>query len=207
MGIDPKRTSHLLLFMVVLPGLSVFLAWLSFHAFSAISWSYSFALDGVGVLGAYGLLYKFFDLVAWRWRVFRFLRVVYVPDMSGRWKGTLRSSRPDQPPIAAIVEVEQWFSRARVHMYFERSRSFSVMTQFVREGNGVSTLHYEYQNEPGFDAPVTMHPHFGTARLACIPGKQRIEGEYYNRGRDDRGYVGGIAAEYAGKVLLKRFDD
>lgn len=207
MGIDPRRTSHLILFIFALPAASVGLAWLSFHALSAVQWRGAFALDGLGALGAYGVLYKLFDRWAWRWPLFRILRVVDVPDMSGRWRGELRSSRADQPSIPSVVEIEQEFSRARVHMYFGRSRSYSVMAQFVRDANGVAALHYEYHNQPGYDAPETMHAHYGTARLTCIPGKSRIEGEYYNRGRDDRGYVGGISCAFAGKALLRRCED
>jgi hypothetical protein len=207
MGIDPKRTSHLIFFMVVLPAAAVGLAWISFHVLARITWHLAFALDGVGALGGYGLLYTVFDRVAWRWRIFRLLGVVEVPYMAGRWKGELRSTRPDQPSIDAVVEIEQDFSRATVHMYFAQSRSHSLMTQFVREGNGTWALHYEYQNAPGFDAPETMHTHLGTARLTCVPAQQRIEGEYYNRGRDDRGFVGGIAATFVAAELLRRFQD
>lgn len=207
MGIDPKRTSHLIFFMVVLPAAAVGVAWVSFHVLASITWRLAFLLDGVGALGGYGLLYAAFDRVAWRWRIFRIVGVVEVPDMAGRWKGSLRSTRADQSPIDAVVEIEQDFSRATVHMYFAQSRSNSLMTQFVREGNGTWALHYEYQNEPGFDAPESMHTHYGTARLTCIPGKQVLEGEYYNRGRDGRGYVGGIRANLTSKDLLRRFED
>jgi len=207
MGPDLRRTSHVLWFIVALPAMSVGVAWLCFHLLTVVTWEYGFVIDGLGVLGAYSLLFQIFDRFAWQWRGFRWLRIVDQPFMAGRWKGVLRTSREDTAPIQAVVEIRQNFTHAAVNMYFEHSRSFSLMTQFVNDGNGFISLHYEYQNVPEADAEPTMHPHFGTAKLECIPGKPILKGEYYNRGRDDRGHVGTMALEWVGKSLVHRFED
>lgn len=207
MGIDLRRTSHVVWFILILPSLSVLLAWVSFHVVAHVTWSGAFIIDGVGVLGAYSLLYQAFDHYAWRWRLFRTLGVVEAPLMAGRWRGDLATSREGTGPISAVVEIEQAFSHVKVCMYFPQSRSFSLMTQFVTNAHGVLALHYEYQNSPGADASATMYTHYGTARLECIPGKQRLEGEYYNRGRDDRGNVGAMTLVWQGSQLLRRFEE
>src|SRR5258705_6739086 len=168
MGPDLRRTSHVLWFIIALPAMSVGIAWISFHMLGLVTWKYSFLIAWLGVLGAYSLLYQLFDHFVWRWSIFRWLRIVSQPSMGGRWKGELKTSREDTRPLPAIVEVRQTFGHTTVNMYFAQSRSFSLMTQFVNDGNGFISLHYEYQNVPGADAEPTMYTHFGTARLECI---------------------------------------
>lgn len=207
MGPDLRRTSHVLWFIVALPAMSVGVAWLSFHLLTVVTWKYAFVLDGLGVLSAYSLFFQLFDRFAWRWRIFRWLRIVEQPLMAGRWRAVLKTSRESTDPIQAVVEIRQTFTHSTVNMYFEQSRSFSLMTQFVKDGNGFISLHYEYQNVPGADAEPTMYTHFGTARLECVPGKPTLKGEYYNRGRDDRGHVGTLFLDWVGDRLLNRFED
>src|SRR5437762_2146877 len=96
MGVQLKQASHFILFVVLLPGLSVGVAWLSNAVVkSVVPSGWTFLIDSVGAMGAYGLLFAAFDRLLWRLRLFRSLGVVDAPDMSGRWVGHLRSSHDD----------------------------------------------------------------------------------------------------------------
>jgi len=206
MGVQLHKTSHLVWFLVILPALSAFLAWcLSRLVGSLVPSSFAFLIDSVGVLGAFGLLYKVFDLWAWRLPAFRDVHVVEVPIVAGRWVGHLKSSRDGHSvSYDAALEITQSFSRVKVAMYFATSRSSSLVAGFVEEPDGTPALHYEYQNVPDVDAAATMHIHYGTGKLHSVPGQPRLEGAYYNWGRDDRGNVGTMQFQFEGSALSQR---
>jgi hypothetical protein len=209
MGVQLQKTSHLILFLVILPVLSALLAWSVARSIAALVPSnLTFAVDSVGVLGAFGLLYKAFDLWSWRWPIFRLTRVVGVPIVAGRWVGQLKSSRDGHATTYdAALEIRQSFSHVTVAMYFANSRSASVVAGFAEEPDGTVALHYEYQNVPEVDAAVTMHIHYGTAKLRCVPSKFRLGGSYYNWGRDERGHVGTMQFEFESARLIHRLKE
>ena len=206
MGVQLHKASHLVWFVIILPGLSVLLAWCGSQIVSdVVPTDLLFLVDSVGILGAFGLLYKGFDLWAWRWPMFRLVRIVEAPTVEVRWIGKLKSSRDGHTTDHdAALEIKQSFSRVKVAMYFATSCSSSLVAGFVEEPNGTLALHYEYQNVPAIDATATMHIHHGTAKLHCVPGQPRLEGEYYNWGRDDRGNVGKMDFQFEGKAVLHR---
>jgi hypothetical protein len=206
MGVQLHKTSHLILFLVILPALSALLAWgVSRLIAAAVPAHLIFLVDSVGALGAFGLLYKAFDLWAWRWRLFRLTGVVEVPVVAGRWVGQLKSSSDGHSTTYdAALEIKQSFNRVTVAMYFANSRSASVVAGFAEEPDGTLALHYEYQNVPDVDAAATMHIHYGTAKLHCVPGETRLSGSYYNWGRDERGHVGTMALAFESETLVHR---
>jgi hypothetical protein len=207
MGIQLHRASHFILFILVLPLLSLAAAWVCSRGVAmVVPPGWAFAVDSLGTIGAYGLLFKAFDLWLWRWPAFRSLGIVRPPLMAGRWVGSLRSSH-DNHEIRheAVVEVRQSFTSVRVAMYFAGSRSASLIAGFAQEADGGVALHYEYQNVPSVDASRTMHIHYGTATLQCVPGRPRMEGHYYNWGRDERGHYGVMEFSFESARLLGRF--
>ena len=206
MGVQLHKTSHLVLFLVILPVLSALLAWGVGQLIAEVVPSkLTFLVDSVGILGAFGLLYKAFDLWAWRWRVFRLARVVEVPIVAGRWVGQLTSSQDGHSTTYdAALEIKQSFNRVAVAMYFASSRSASVVAGFAEEPDGTLALHYEYQNVPDVDAAATMHIHYGTAKVHCVPGETRLSGSYYNWGRDERGHVGTMRLDFESSTLVHR---
>ncbi len=87
MRIDPKKTAHLLFFLIILPVLSIGIAYLLnivVHHFPSKYSSWYFLIDTVGVLGAYGFLYKMFDEHLWKYLPWNCFGVVDFPNIEGR---------------------------------------------------------------------------------------------------------------------------
>jgi hypothetical protein len=207
MKIDPQSKAHLLFFFIFLPALSVGLAHLCSSMVQTLTTNYPtswyFALDTFGVLGAYGFLYKLYDLYLWKYLPWKSFSVVDFPIIEGRWKGQILSSYDDHRlPTEAVLEVKQTFSEVKVCMYTKKSHSYSLVEGFVKEETGQTSLHFEYLNVPNGQATKTMNPHFGTGILVLHSNTNRIEGEYYNSPRFSRGHAGRYEFEFLQKKLL-----
>jgi len=206
MGIDLKRIQHQVFFLVVLPACAIGLAWISNAIVAKLGLKdWTFLVESLGGLGAYGLLFLAFDHWLWRVALFRWVGVVFLPDLSGRWAGELRSSFDNHSvahPIA--VEIRQTFSAAHVCTYSVQSQSASITSAFVCEPNARYALHYEYQNIPMINAAPTMHIHYGTAALQQGADQSTLEGNYYNWGRDERGHIGTLKLTLTEKSLQYR---
>ena len=63
MGIDLKKTSHVLFFIVFLPTVSFAIGWF----FALLLPEVPFWVETLSPLAVYGLLYGFFDTHAWHW--------------------------------------------------------------------------------------------------------------------------------------------
>ena len=157
-------------------------------------------------LAIFGGLYTFFDKRAWRWGIFRWLGVVNVPDLRGRWKGTLNSSFEEngiKKTVPMYLEISQTFSRISVNAYYERSESHSVAASFTELTNETH-LYYTYDNDPH---PIlktgTMQKHPGTAKLKCLPSGEELKGPYFN----GIGNVGEINLKFERRNLIGKFGD
>ncbi len=207
MKIDPEKTSHLLFFFICLPALSVGFSYALNAMLQAISTkhpsSWYFLIDTVGAIGAYGLLYKLFDLYLWKYLPWKAFGTVDVPNIEGRWKGEIFSSYDGRnSPIESVLEIKQTFSQVKVCMYMKKSYSYSLVAGFVKEQTEETTLHFEYLNIPNDQASDTMSPHFGTAFLVLHSDTNKIYGEYYNSPRFSRGHAGRYEFKFHQKVLL-----
>jgi predicted pore-forming effector associated with SMODS systems len=192
MGVNLEKHRHVIFFVVVLPAASILVAWLiNALVQSVVDARWLFLYDTIGVLGAYAALYRLFNDRAWRWPIFQKVGVVDVPDLNGRWLGSVKSSHNEGgTEVRAALEIRQTFAKVSVSLYFPQSRSSSIIAGFSSEPDGPVALHYEYQNMPHADAADSMHMHRGTATLRFIMASGALEGSYYNWGRDDRGHVG-----------------
>jgi len=210
MKIEPKKISHLLFFFILLPLLSLVIAYFSNTVVQFFSKSYPsnwyFIFETLGVLGAYGLLYKLFDLYLWKYIPWNSFRVVEFPNLEGRWKGQIFTSYNNQSsPIEAILEIKQTFSEINVCMYMKKSHSFSLHSGFIKEEAGKSALHFEYINIPNTKAEDTMNPHFGTGNLTLQTNSDTLKGEYYNSPRFGRGHAGNYEFKFLDKKLKHSF--
>lgn len=207
MGLTPSKPSHVLLFMFVLPALSIGLAWIvSSSAAAVLGTDRAFLFDSVGVIGAYGLLFALFDRHLWTLDIFRSLGVVDVPVLRGRWTGTIVSSYAAATEVSAYLEVVQTFSSIQVSLYSPDSRSASLLAGFVQNSTGAIELHYEYRNEPLVGTADTMHDHPGMASLRWHPIGPELVGSYYNRARDGRGHTGRLRFRFVGRSLMQAFE-
>lgn len=199
MGVNLSKTPHVIFFVVVMPALSIALAW----AFNAIFPSAPFWMETLSPLMAYGLLYAWFDRALWKLPIFRVIGVVTFPDLRGRWKGSQRSSHQVQgvhTEVAACLEVTQSFSGITVCAYYQRSQSGSIVTSFG-EANGDVFLFYTYDNEPNSLQEGTMQMHKGTVKLRHLPKERKLIGMYFN----SIGNHGEMNLEFEGHDLLCRF--
>ena len=128
----------------------------------------------------------------WIWRVSFFQQMQFVPpDVSGTWKGELRShwtdpatkGRPPQKDVYLVIR--QTFSSISVALLTDesQSQSHSVLAKATKE-NGLS---YLYLNEPEMDADESSHMHRGAAmfRLSDAP-VALLRGSYWTD-RETRG--------------------
>ena len=126
---------------------------------------------------------------AWRFALFRRLRLVAVPNLGGQWSGYLCSSYSgfsDQQPIT--VQIVQRWSELSIILDTQTSHSWSTSAILRTAGLPEAELTYTYINEPKAATDGAMHAHRGTATLR-VEGDKLI-GEYYT-GRD-RGAFGEI---------------
>jgi len=156
--------------------------------FRKIGWIPPLWIDVSSVMFLYGLLYGFFNGVAWRWNWLRRIRVVSTPILEGKWQGTVKSDYPDSEPNDAEVTIGQDWTHILVRLWSAKSHSHSLSgSMVVTEDECI--LIYEYLNEPNNDAVETMQMHRGTARLV-LTGGDELEGAYYTgRGRKNTGAI------------------
>lgn len=143
-------------------------------------------LDAPAVIGFYGILYRFYDQTAWRWRVGP-LRLSDVPYVGGTWVGEVCSTHEPEIVHVAQLRIRQTWTAIEIEFVGERSGSCSTMAT-VNPSNGTGChLLYEYLSEPRSLAPESMAIHRGVALLR-LRDDGELEGDYYTgRGRHTHG--------------------
>lgn len=198
MGPDLTRPAHLLVFVLGFAAASIAVVYgCSYVLTKCVAEAWMPLVDSLGFFGSYGVLYKMFEDGGWKHPIWRKLGVVVVPDLSGSYRGTFKSSYRDEvgenATGAVRVEIEQKFSSVRVWCYFERSKSRSRIASFASESDGRWILSYTYWNDPAIDAPMSMQSHSGAGRF-WAGGERGVEGDYFNWARGNRASVGTISA-------------
>lgn len=139
--------------------------------------------DGPSVLVIFGVLYRLFDSWAWRFSIWKKVRLVQVPCLAGEWEGHSTTSFDDHSMHHPVrVKVEQSWTSISLFFSMEKSHSHSLTASILVHQPGGTTVSYEYRNEPRVDAQGTMHSHRGTAVLKLV-SNNHLEGDYYT-GRD-----------------------
>lgn len=205
MKINLTKTTQVIFFIIVLPLLSIVLVSMLNFIFQPLNhlWFYSY-LDTVGVLGAYVFLFSQFNNYAWKWPIFRFFRVVDVPNLVGRWKGNFESSFNNKK-MQGYLEIQQTFSKIEVYLYCKESCSQSLIADFVKLSNGSFELHYEYHNEPYVNSKNTMHGHDGVVKLRYYLKDKSLKGSYYNSSQHDRGHTGSLSFKFVNEIILGKY--
>lgn len=205
MGVRLSKFSHQLIFLIILPILSVVVAY-TINSFlqNYISSPWIFLIDSLGVLGTYSFLFKLFDTFLWQLIPTGVLEIVDVPNLNGTWVGKLKSSYDqNKTPYNVRVEVFQTFSSIKICSYFSKSWSFSIVSDFYREADGRKVLHYVYKNEPRNNALATMDPHYGSAKHEFIVDKGVMECSYYNEPPRNRGWYGNFNVKRVKRSFLQ----
>ena len=155
----------------------------------------------------------------WFWARFPILNQLVFPDVSGEWKGKIRTNwdgvlqRPvpitdDAPTSSELlvdVRIEQSFFRFSMHVTSSIMRSHSVLVRpEIDRAKREASLLYIYRAEIASPAQTDEREHLGTGRLqihlnAAEP-PTRVAGRYWT----DRSWRSGINT--AGLIELTRPD-
>lgn len=150
-------------------------------------------VDIPGPIAVYLMLRNAMDERGWRFSLFHKLGLVRIPDLSGRWTGTLRSSYDDMATeYDCAIVIRQTWTRIAVVLTTKTSRSENLVAGVLINGVDDALLVYEYLNQPLMDAPATMEAHQGhvTLRLERKGDADVLAGEYYSgRGRLKTGTI------------------
>ena len=180
MKISPTSFQRYSIFILLLVGIGLLATWTIHRALSLVNVVLPWWIETPSTLGVAGILYAIYHKYLWPMRVFRFFGITEVPDIRGRWEGTLHSSfseRRDELP--AVIEIHQSASDIKINLYTSQSRSSSVVANFSKDIDRAMCLHYTYLNEINGLAAETMHTHYGSVHLRYYPDVRKLVGEYY----------------------------
>ncbi len=178
MGVDLHKTSHVLFFVVFLPAISFGIGWLFAQAVPGAP----FWVETISPLAVYGLLFNFFDKVAWHWPMFRWFGIVGTPDVRGRWLGEQISSFRDENgknrKSRVIMEVTQTFSYIEVQTYYQNWQStHTAASCWPIDGKMAVVIMFESEPKAIYEGDARSHK--GVIKLLEVtPG--RLEGSYFN---------------------------
>ncbi len=168
-------------------------------------------IDVLSTLGLIGAVLAFLNEFGWKWKWRIIKLLIDLPDLNGRYKGTLKSSFKDEQgnniQKDCVIEIKQSASNICICAYYsdtgthnETSQSHSVSEQLVKEPNGLFSLYYIFTNDAS-TLETELNNHHGTAHLKYFPDIKILEGEYYNK----RGNTGTIKVQLEDKNLLGRY--
>ncbi|HUB93304.1 MAG TPA: hypothetical protein VMB52_02270 [Verrucomicrobiae bacterium] len=200
MQVDLRKPSHIWFFCALLPVLSYGIGWEFVHLFPSLP----FWVEGISPLTAYGILFSFFDKVAWHWTIFRWVQIVTVPDVRGRWLGAQISSYTDEGKHVTsrvIMEISQTFSTIHVDTYYHRWSSKISMAQFVEiESQPTLLIMFDAERKVRYEE-ATDNSLRGVCKLIVTPDGG-LQGTYFNAS----GRHGEITYTRTSRKLTHTFD-
>lgn len=182
-SIDTQERRNILL---LLAAISIFLAWGFYNLLIRFNISLPWWVESPSILSCYGLLFIIFD--KWGWKRFKKTCLVNTPDLSGEWRGHLKSSFDSHSSeIKATLKIFQSWTIIKIVLETEKSSSHSETASIVIDAPEGKYLSYQYINEPKSGAVKTMSMHRGTVRLIFNEKENTLSGEYYS-GRDRQNF-------------------
>ncbi|HEY0394810.1 MAG TPA: hypothetical protein VGD01_10005 [Candidatus Elarobacter sp.] len=146
-----------------------------------------------GPIGLYLILRGWMDAQGWTFRPLHHYGLVRIPNLSGRWKGSLKSSHDEMTTAYPCeIVIRQTWTRIAIVLTTKRSRSENLVAGVLVNGVDDALLVYEYENQPRVGTPKTMEIHRGhaTLRLDRREKSEFLVGEYYSgRGRTNTGTI------------------
>ena len=195
-----RKSSHIWFFAAFLPVVSYGIGWEFVHVFPNLP----FWVEGISPLTAYGLLFSFFDRIAWHWKLFRLLKIVTVPDVRGRWRGEQVSSYvKDGKHVTSrvIMEITQTFSGLHVDTYYKRWSSEVSTAQFVEIGRTPTLITmFDAERKVRYEEPAGNELR-GVCKLVLMPDGT-LQGTYFNAA----GRHGELTLRRTGRRLAHAFD-
>lgn len=122
--------------------------------------------------------------IAWGWKLKIFYPwLVPFPNLSGDWKGTIKSNWKDKElePIPIEVSITQNFFNVQVRIKTKESRSYSIGASFdIDNERGFQQLFYTYLNTPKAGVRERSEIHYGSTILNFDGFKvTKMDGEYW----------------------------
>lgn len=128
------------------------------------------------------ILWMIFIARAWRWKFF-YPWLVPFPNLSGDWKGSIKSNWKEKElePIPIEVSITQNFFNIQVRIKTKESRSYSISASFdIDNERGFQQLFYTYLNAPKAGVRERSEIHYGSTILNFDGFKvTKMDGEYW----------------------------
>lgn len=134
------------------------------------------------------LAYWIFDNWLWRWSPLRWFFGISEPNLSGTWKGKLKSNTFNKE-IDVTLTIKQRWSKISIAISFDKSISCSFSAAILCS-KALPVLIYNYDNTPHERESDSMTRHIGTTEL-LLTDKKTLTGNYFNSG--DRKTEGSIS--------------
>ena len=166
----------------------------------------------VGIFSAVSLIMFFIYLLnEFFWKYIFFKWLIDVPNLKGRYEGTLESSYLDPRTNAytrkkCVIEIVQNASKITIYSYYadedgtETSMSESISEEIIKKNNGFYDLYYIFTNKPD-TLNEGLSNHSGTCKLTFYPEDKELIGEYYN----DEKRKGNISVKFKSKKIKSKF--
>jgi hypothetical protein len=161
----------------------------------------------VGIFSSVSLIMFFIYLLnefLWKYILFKWL--IDVPNLNGRYEGTLESSYLDSETNTnttkkCVIEIVQNASKITINSYYanedgtETSNSESFSEEIIKKDNSSYNLYYFFKNDANTLSKLSNHS--GACKLTFYPKKKELKGVYFN----DRPYKGNIFVEFKSKHI------
>ncbi len=185
-SIDTNERRNIMLILAVL---SIVFSFGFYKTISYYKLSLPWWFESPSVLFFYGLFFVIFD--KWLWKYFVKVNLVKTPNLTGEWRGSLKSSFDEHASeIKATLKIFQTWTTIKIVLTADQSLSYSESASIIISAPEGKYLIYQYINEPKPNAVGTMNIHRGTVRLIFDEKKNILEGEYYSgRGRQNFGVL------------------
>jgi len=153
------------------------------------------------------LLLLFWVTDKWLWRIKFVNKLLGIPDINGRYTGTLTSSFDDTKTYSVVIEARQSLTKTIINLYTSNSSSYSLIANIGKNNKDNWSLFYIYQNNAKtINQDGDMKDHTGVGFLEIFDNGKTLKGEYFNNSRD-RGRFGIISVNLTSQKILGFFGD
>lgn len=165
MNISSDNYRQFTVFILILVGISVVLAYTIFSILQRNGVEVPFYIEAPSIPGIYAGLFLLFDKYLWKASllhpILKKLRIIIADDLNGNFKGTIKSSYDDfKSEIKAELTIKQTATQIKIRGVFGESKSISVHENFsCSDIDDKVALFYFFRNEPGYNAVDTMSMH------------------------------------------------
>lgn len=166
----------------------------------------------IGIFSAVSLIMFFIYLLnEFLWKYIFFKWLIDVPNLNGRYEGTLESSYKDRTTKAnitkkCVIEIVQNASKITINSYYadedgtETSNSESFSEEIIKKDSSSYNLYYFFKNDAN-TLSNGLSDHSGACKLTFHPQKKELKGVYFN----NRPYKGNIFVKFTSKHIEGKF--